>query len=322
MTSKRGLFWVNTDDRFEMRKSWKVSFPMKRKVILTCAVTGGMDYNLAHPNFPVTPQQIADAALEAEEAGASCVHLHVRDPKTGRGSRVPDIYLDMVERVRANGVRAIINVTCGHGGRYYPDPEDESRGGHGTDIASAEERVRHLEMTRPEVASLDVCTQNQHDGKRPFVYLNTEDTLRKMARSFKDLGVKAEIEVFSPGDILLANQMLEEGLFTAPPLYQIVLGTKWGMPARAESIEFMRSLMPRNAVWAAFGIARMQMPMVAQAYLLGGNVRVGLEDNLYLKRGVFATNGQLVARAKGIIEWLGGEIATPDEAREMLGLDI
>jgi len=293
---------------------------MARKIILTCAVTGESKFNAAHPSFPITPQQIADAALEAEQAGASCVHLHVRDPESGEGSRDPNLFLEMATRVRENGVNAVMNITCGGGGYYYPDPRDESRAGPGSDIASAEERVKHIEMCRPEVCSLDVCTQNQVDGDKPYVYLNTENTLRKMAKSFQELGVKPEIEVFAPGDILLANQMLEEGLFDTPPMYQIVMGTRWGLPASAETLIYMKSLLPTNANWAAFGVARMQMPMVAQAVLLGGNVRVGLEDNLYLSRGVFATNGQLVERARTIIECLGCDVATPTEAREILGL--
>jgi uncharacterized protein (DUF849 family) len=291
-----------------------------KKIILTCAVTGGGEFNRSHPGFPVTPQQIADAALEAEQAGASSVHLHVRDPITYKGSRDPQLFVDMVERVRLNGVKAIINITCGHGGRFYPDPEDESRGGVGTDIASAEERVKNIELCLPEVCSLDVCTQNQMDGDKGYVYLNTEYTLRKMAKRFQQLGVKPEIEVFSPGDVLLANQMLSEGLFDAPPMYQIVMGTKWGLPATPETLIYMKNLIPAGANWGAFGIARQQMPMVAQSALLGGNVRVGLEDNLYLSRGKFASNGQLVERAKTIIQSLGYEVATPDEARRTLGL--
>jgi len=293
---------------------------MSRKVILTCAVTGENQYNKAHPNFPVTPQEIVDAALEAEQAGASAVHLHVRDPNTGEGSRDPDLFLEMATRVRENGVKAVMNITCGGGATFCPDPGDESRAGPGSDIACAEERVKHIEMCLPEMCSLDVTTQNQLDGDKSYVYLNTEHTLRKMAKRFQTLGVKPEIEVFAPGDILLANKMLEEGLFDAPPMYQIVMGTRWGLPATPETMIYMRNLLPKNALWAAFGIARMQMPMVAQAVLLGGNVRVGLEDNLYLSRGVFASNGQLVEQAKTIIECLGCEVATPDEARDMMGL--
>ncbi len=292
---------------------------MKQKVILTCAVVGENDYNRAHPNFPVTTDQIAAAALEAEQAGASAVHLHVRDPETGDGSRDPDLFLEMITKVRALGVKAVLNITCGGGAVYRPDPADESRAGPGSDMASAEERVKHIEMCLPEMCSIDVTTQNQVDNG-DLVYLNTPYTLKKMARRFQELGVKPEIEVFAPGDVLLANQMLADGYFDTPPVYQIVMGTKWGLPATPETMIYMRNLLPPDAVWAAFGIARMQMPMVAQAVLLGGNVRVGLEDNLYLSRGVFATNGDLVDRAKTIIESLGAEVATPDEARQMLGL--
>ena len=293
---------------------------MSRKIILTCAVVGENAYNRAHPNFPITPRQIADAALEAEQAGASTVHLHVRDPKTGNGSRDPELFLEMATLTRQNGVTAIMNITCGGGGLFRPDPADEGRAGPGSDVASAEERVRHIEMALPEMCSIDVSTQNQMDGETEYVYLNTQSTLRKMARRFQELGVKPEIEVFAPGDLLLANQMLADGLFDQPPMYQIVMGTRWGLPATAETMIYMRNLLPANAVWAAFGIARMQMPMVAQAVLLGGNVRVGLEDNLYLRRGQFATNGELVKRAREIIEHLGFEVATPNEARAMLGL--
>ncbi len=294
---------------------------MNRKVILTCAVVGENEFNRKHPNFPITPQEIADAALEADRAGASAVHLHVRNPETGGGSRDVDLFVDMANRVRENGVKSIINITCGGGGLYVPDPNDESHAGPGSDMASAEERVRHIERTMPEVCSLDLTTQNQMDGSLEYVYLNTPYTLKKMARRFQEIGVKPEIEIFSPGDIMLAKSMIEEGYFDAPPMFQFVMGTKWGLSADTETMLYMRNLLPEGAVWAAFGIARMQMPMVAQSVLLGGHVRVGLEDNLYLKRGVFATNGQLVERAKTIIEGMGAEVATPDEAREILGLN-
>ena len=293
---------------------------MNRKVILTCACVGQAPLNKKHPDFPITPQQIADAALEAEEAGASAVHLHVRDPETGEGSCDADIFLEMATRVRDNGVKAIMNITCGLGALFIPDPEDESRATPESDMLSAEERVKHIEMCRPEIASLDVVTQTQTSGDMEYVYMNTPYTLRKMATYFREFGVKPEIEVFAPGDVLLANDMLAEGYFDEPPFYQIVTGTPWGLPATLDTVAYMRNLVPKNAIWSAFGIARQQMPIVAASVLLGGNVRVGLEDNLYLKRGVFATNGQLVARARAVIEYLGYKVATPDEARAMLGL--
>jgi uncharacterized protein (DUF849 family) len=268
----------------------------------------------------VTPDEIADAAKEASDAGASVVHLHVRNPETGAGSRDPDLFVEMAEKVRARGVTAIMNVTCGGGATYVPDPDDESRGGAGTDIAGVEERVEHIKRIRPEMCSIDVVTQNQMDGDKEYVYLNTAPTLRGMAKRFQEFGVKPEIEVFAPGDILLANKMLEDGYFDLPPMYQIVTGTRWGLPSTPETLIYMRNLLPEGANWAAFGLGRMQMPMVAQSVLLGGNVRVGLEDNLYLSRGVFATNGQLVERATRIINDLGYEVATPEEARDIMGI--
>ncbi len=294
---------------------------MNQKVILTCAVTGESDFNRNHPNFPITPQQIADAALEAEQAGASAIHLHVRNPETGDGSSDPELFLDMANRVRDNGVNAIINITCGGGGYFVPDPSDEGQAGPGSDVSSAEQRVKHIEMTLPELCSLDLTTQNQVESGKNFVYLNTPYTLKKMAKRFQEIGVKPEIEIFQPGDILLAIKMIEEGYFNAPPLFQIVTGVQWGLPTTTETLIYMRDLLPKDCVWAAFGLGKMQLPMVAQSVLLGGNVRVGLEDNLYLSRGVFATNGQLVERARMIIESMGASVATPDEAREILGIE-
>jgi len=293
---------------------------MARKTILTCAVTGENAFNPAHPNFPITPQQIADAAEEAALAGASVVHVHVRDPATGAGSRDPQLFDEMVSRIRDKGIDIVINVTCGGGATFMPHPDDESTPGPGTDIAGVAERVRHIEMTLPEMCSLDVTTGNQKDGDKELVYLNTPRTLRGMAARFKELGVKPEMEVFNAGDIVLANELIAEGLIAGTPLFQMVLGIKWGAPADTATMLYMRNMLPQGAHWAAFGIARLQMPMVAQAVLLGGNVRVGLEDNLYLSRGVFASNGQLVERARTIVESLGESVATPAETREILDL--
>ena len=293
---------------------------MKRKVILTCAVTGENKYNPRHPAFPITPEQIATAALEAQEAGATAVHLHVRNPQTGQGSRDPVLFKELAERVRAKGLRAVLNLTCGGGGLYVPDPENDSIAGPGTDVGTVENRTAHIRENLPDMCSLDVTTQNQMDGDFEYVYLHSQRTLRRMAATFKALGVKPEIEVFAPGDILFANQMVSEGLFDAPPMYQMVLGSRWGLPSDVETILYMKRLLPPGAQWAAFGIGAQQMPMVAQSVVLGGHARVGLEDNLYLERGVFATNAQLVERAVRIIRDVGCEVATPDEARAMLGL--
>jgi uncharacterized protein (DUF849 family) len=293
---------------------------MKRKVILTCAVTGENKYNAKHPAFPITPEQIATAALEAQEAGATAVHLHVRNPQTGQGSRDPVLFKELTERVRAKGLRAVLNLTCGGGGLYVPDPENDSIAGPGTDVGTVENRTAHIRENLPDMCSLDVTTQNQMDGDFEYVYLHSQRTLRRMAATFQALGVKPEIEVFAPGDILFANQMVSEGLFDAPPMYQMVLGSRWGLPSDVETILYMKRLLPPGAQWAAFGIGAQQMPMVAQSVVLGGHARVGLEDNLYLERGVFATNAQLVERAVRIIRDVGCEVATPDEARAMLGL--
>lgn len=295
---------------------------MTRKVILTCAVTGNAPINPRYPFvYPVNPEQICAAVQEAAHAGASVAHIHVRDPTTGRGSRDPRLFREVVDRIRTAGIDIVINLTAGHGALFLPDPNDESRGLAESDILPAEERITHLRECLPEIASIDVTTGNQVEAGFEFVYLNTTRTLRKMAKRYQELGVKPELEAFQMGDVLFANQLVSEGIVDAPPLYQFVLGVKWAAPANPESMMYMRSLLPAGAVWASFGIGRAQMPMAAQAVLLGGNVRVGLEDNLYLERGVFATNGQLVERAARIIENLGEAIATPSETRQMLQLN-
>lgn len=291
-----------------------------RKIILTCAVTGGAPFNPKHPSMPVTPAQIAAACLEAATAGASVVHAHVRNPETGEGSRDPALFKEVVDRVRASGVDIVINLSCGMGAFFMPDPEDEGRALPESDVASVEQRMIHLEENLPEIASLDITTGNQIEGDKEFVYLNTTRTLRAMARRFQKLGVKPEMEVFSSGDIEFGKALIAEGLIDGVPLIQMVTGVKWGAPTDTETVLYQRGLLPPNAVWAAFGLGRNQMPMVAQAALLGGNVRVGLEDNLYLSRGVFATNGQLVDKARAILENIGFSIATPSETRQILQL--
>ncbi len=293
---------------------------MKRKVILTCAVTGNAPFNPKHPCFPVTPAEIAESAIEAANAGASIVHLHVRDPETAEGSRDPALFMETVSRIRDSGVDIVINLTAGMGAFFLPDPEDEGRALPESDVVGVEERIEHLVDCLPEIASLDVTTGNQLEGTMEFVYLNTTRTLRAMAKRFQELGVKPELEAFQSGDVLFANQLLKEGLVDGTPMYQFVLGVLWGAPATPETMIYLRSLLPENVQWAALGLGRMQFPIAAQSVLLGGNVRVGLEDNLYLDKGVFASNGQLVERARSIIENVGEAVATPAETREMLSL--
>lgn len=297
-----------------------VPSPASRKVIITCAVTGGAEFNRKHPSFPVTPEEIAGASIEAAKAGAAVVHIHTRDPETGLGNTSVELFEEIADRIRQSPVDVIINLTCGGLAMFHPDPEDESRGGPGTDVAPAEERYRHIEAVRPEICSLDVTTSNQIDSGKEVVYLNTPYTLRKMAKRFQELGVKPEMEAFEAGDLILAQQLIDEGLIDGDPLVQFVLGVKYNAPATPETVSYLRGLLPENSIWGAMGVGRDQFRIAAQSVLLGGNVRVGLEDNLYLKRGVFATNKQLVERAAQLIDVLGHEVAKPNEARVMLGL--
>ncbi|HEC01832.1 MAG TPA: 3-keto-5-aminohexanoate cleavage protein [Sphingomonadales bacterium] len=293
----------------------------KRKVILTCAVTGNAPVNPKYPyEYPVTPKQICNTVIEAAQAGASIAHIHVRDPETGEGSRDVGLFKETVSRIRDSGVNIVLNLTAGMGALFLPDPENEAQALPGSDMLNAEDRLEHVKDCLPEIASLDITTGNQEEGPFEFVYLNTTRTLRQMARLFQEYGVKPELEAFQAGDVLFGNQLVEEGLIDGIPMYQFVLGVKWASPATPDTMAYLKSLLPQNVNWCGFGIGRQQMPMAAQSILMGGNVRIGLEDNLYMERGVFATNGALTERACSIIENLGASVATPDEARDILGL--
>ena len=290
---------------------------MNRDVIITCAVTGAGDTVAKHDGVPVTPESVAEAAISAAKAGAAIAHIHVRDPDTGQGSRDVALFSRAVELVRASDTDVIINLTAGMGGAWFPSDEDPAMPGPGTDNVGPEERLAHVEALQPEICSLDCGTMNFGDNE---IYISTPQFLRREAELIQGWGVKPEMEVFDLGHIRFANQMIDEGLVDNPPLFQICLGIPWGAAADADSMLAMRNALPSGANWAGFGIGRMEMPMVAQAILLGGNVRVGLEDNLYLERGVLASNAQLVERAVEIIERLGARVVEPDEAREQLGL--
>lgn len=293
-----------------------------RPIIITCAVTGGSAFNRKHPAFPVTPKEIADASVEAARAGAAIVHVHVRDPATGAASYDPHLFREVTDRLRSSGVDVILNLTCGGNARFVPDPVDESKAADGTTVAPPEVRFRHIEECLPDMCSLDVTTSNQSDGADDFVYLNTPRTLRAMARRFQQLGVKPELEVFEGGDLVFATQLIKEGLIDGPPLFQFVLGLNWNAPATPGTVAYLRELLPEGAIWGALGTGRNQYPIAAQSILLGGNIRVGLEDNLYLRKGVFATNAELVTQACRLIEILGAEVATPAQARRILGLPM
>jgi uncharacterized protein (DUF849 family) len=292
---------------------------MQSKVIITCAVTGAGDTVGKSPHVPVTPQQIATSALEAASAGATIVHCHVRNPETGKGSRRVDLYAQVMELIRAKNTDVIINLTAGMGGDVViGDGENPLEFGEGTDCVGPLERLLHVEALRPEICTLDCGTLNFGDGQS--IVVQTPTQLREQARLIKSYGVKPEMEIFDSGNLWFANQLVKEGLIDGPPLYQLCLGIPWGAPYNTETMAYQKSQLPEGAVWASFGIGRNQMPAVAQAVLLGGHVRVGLEDNLYLEKGVLATNGALVEKAVKLIEILGTKVATPDEGRKILGL--
>jgi uncharacterized protein (DUF849 family) len=289
---------------------------MNTDVIITCAVTGAGDTVGKHPAVPVTPRQIADAAIEAAEAGAAVAHLHVRDPKTGKPARDPALYREAVGYIRASGVDVVINLTAGMGGDFFFDPENPKIAGPKSDMANGADRVVHVEELRPEICTLDCGSLNFGDG----AFLATADVLREMASRIQKVGVKPEIEAFELGNIWLAKQLIKEGLIDDPPLFQLCLGIPWGAEATTDALLSMRNHLPDGANWAGFAIGRLQMAFVAQAALLGGHVRVGLEDNLWLDKGVPASNGQLVTRAREVLERMGARILTPAEARKKLGL--
>ncbi|NLY35951.1 MAG: 3-keto-5-aminohexanoate cleavage protein [Tissierellia bacterium] len=289
---------------------------MNYDVIITCAVTGSGDSKDKHPGVPVTPEEIAAAAIEAAKAGAAVAHVHVRNPETGKFSRDTELYKETAKLIRASGVDIILNITAGMGADFVPSKEDPNCGGPGSDMISVAERVIHIEQIRPEICTLDCGSMNYAAS----AYIATYQMLQETARRIQAAGVKPEIEVMELGHIWQAKELIKEGLIDNDPLFQLCLGIPYGAEATPEAMMAMRSHLPKNAMWASFGIGRMQMPMVAQAVLLGGNVRVGLEDNIYLDRGVLATNGQLVQRAVEIIERMGGRALTPAEARKKLKL--
>jgi uncharacterized protein (DUF849 family) len=290
---------------------------MQRKVMIACAVTGSADTPAKNPAVPVTPEQIARSAVEAAEAGAAIVHIHVRDPETTRPSMEMAHYCEVVERIRSSDIDVLINLTTGAGGRYAPMPEDPLKPGPGTNLTSAAGRVRHVLELKPEICSLDMGSMNMGQ----FVFMNSVATLEAMATAIRGADVLPELEVFETGHLLLAKRMIETGHIKPPGLFQLCLGISWGQPATPEAMAYMKSLLPPDCIWFAFGISLFQFPMVAQSVLLGGHVRVGLEDNIYLERGKLApSNAALVTKAARIVEILGDSVATPSEARQMLGI--
>jgi len=290
---------------------------MSNQVILTCAVTGGHNNQAKHPDYPITPEQIAKNCTDAARAGAAIVHIHVRDPETGMRSGEPALFREVVKRIRDSDVDVLINLTTSEGARFSPGEVDASVGGPGTTLIQPLERLQHIEELRPDICTLDVGSFNFGET----IFVNTPAHLRIMAARIQELGVKPELEVFEPGHIMFAHKLIEEGLIEGKPMFQLCLGIPHASPATAEILTVMKNLLPENANWSAFGISRFEFAIVAQAASQGGNCRVGLEDNLYLNKDEFASNLQLVERAVRIIRELGREPATATQAAERLGIN-
>ncbi len=291
---------------------------MARKVMISCALTGAADTPGKNPAVPVTPKEIAESGIAAAKAGAAIIHIHVRDPQTKGPSMELAYYKEVMDRVRDSGTDVIINLTTGAGARFVPGSNDPMIPDPRSTMVSPAERVSHVVALKPEICSIDMGSINMGN----FVFINTVPQIEEIATAIRDAGVVPEIEVFEPGHIMLANKMIQSGHFKTPTLFQVCLGVVWGTPATPDAMKFMTDLLPKkDCTWFTFGCGAQQFPMVAQAMLYGGHVRVGLEDNLYLAKGQLApSNAALVAKAAGIIETLGEELATPAEARKMLGL--
>jgi uncharacterized protein (DUF849 family) len=294
---------------------------MNWEVFVTCAVTGAGDTTSKSAKVPVTPKQIAEAAIEAAKAGAAIAHIHVRDPETGKGARDPKLYAEVVDRVRSSSVDVILNLTAGMGGDLVfggaekPFPVDAK----GTDMAGATERLAHVEQCLPEICTLDCGSMNFAAGG-DYVMVNTPDTLRVMAKRVQALGVRPELEVFDTGHLVLAKDLVREGLIDDPLMIQLCMGIPYGAPDDPTTFMAMVNALPPGTVFSGFSISRMQLPFVAMAALAGGNVRVGLEDNIYLSKGALASNGQLVERAVTILEAMNVRVIGPEEARKKLKL--
>ncbi len=290
---------------------------MSRPVIITCAVTGGADTSGKNPAVPVTPEQIARSSIDAAKAGAAIVHLHVRDPQTGKGCISPELFRDTVGRIRASGTDVILNLTTGSGGLLRLAGQSLTPASIGAGVAAPELRSRHVVELCPEICSLDMGSMNQG----PNLFVNTAADVATIARLVQGAGARPELEVFDSGHIVLANEMIGRGELQSPAMFQLCLGLSWGAPATPEMMLALRNMLPPGSIWTGFGIGTREFPMVAQAMLLGGHVRVGLEDNLYLKRGVLApSNAALVEKAVSIVEAMGESVASAAEARELLGL--
>lgn len=295
---------------------------MISEVFITCAVTGGGKAP-SSPHVPVTPEEIAESAIEAARAGAAVVHIHVRDPQTRRGSRDPALYRAVVQRIRKSDVNPVINLTTGMGGDLVLGEPDSPLPPNpaGTDMAGALERMVHVEELRPEICTLDCGTMNW-GARSQYIMVNTAGTLRAMAARLREIGVRPELEVFDTGHLVLVRDLIEEGLIDEQALIQLCMGIRYGAPDDPTTLMALVHQLPPRAVYSAFSIGRMQLPYAALAPLVGANVRVGLEDNLYLSRGRLATNAELVGRAVEILDRMGVRVMSPDEVRQKLALKV
>lgn len=290
---------------------------MLPKVVVTCAVTGNLTRPDQTPHLPITPEEIADACLGAAEAGAAIAHIHVREPGTGKPSMALEYYRDVVARIRARNRALILNLTTGPGGRFVPSADDPKIAAPGTTLAVPEARVAHVASLRPDICTLDLNTMNS-GGE---VVINTPGNVRRMARVIREAGVLPEIELFDSGDIALLHDLLADGTLVAPALTSFVTGVKYGFQPSPETVLYARSLLPADAQFTAIGVGRSSFAMVAQSVLAGGHARTGLEDAVYLERGVLApSNAAMVEKARRMIEDLGAQLATPAEARELFRL--
>ncbi|WP_027515756.1 3-keto-5-aminohexanoate cleavage protein [Bradyrhizobium sp. WSM1417] len=294
---------------------------MISEVFITCAVTGG-GAAPSSPHVPVTPEQIADSAIEAARAGAAVVHLHVRDPETKRGSRNPALFRKVVQRIRKSDVNPVINLTVGAGGDLTLGGADTPLPPNpvGTDLPGAIERLAHVEELRPEICTLDCGTMNWSSAGGHYIMTNTYGMLRAMAARVKELGVCPELEVFDTGQLVTVHDLMKEGLIGDAPLIQLCMGIRYGAPDDLTTLMALVHQLPPRAVYSAFSIGRMQLPYAALAPLVGANVRVGLEDNLYLSRGRLATNAELVRRAVEVLDGIGVRAMSSEELRKKLAL--
>jgi uncharacterized protein (DUF849 family) len=289
---------------------------MARKTILSVAVTGNQTTLQQHPGLPCTPEQIATACIDAAKAGAAITHIHVRYPD-GRPSMELEHYREVVDRIRSSNVDVIINLTTGPGQRFIPSEDDPKVAAPGTTLTTPMRRVEHILALKPEICSLDLNTM----WSGASAVINSPKSITTMAKAMKEAGSKPELEVFDSGDIQLAKALIEQGVIDKPPLFQIVMGIQYGFEISPQTLMYAKSLLPDGAHWAAFGIGRMAFPSLAQSFLLGGHVRVGLEDAVFIRKGVLApSNAAMAEKAVRMIDELGGEVATAKEARQILGL--